>query len=81
MFYYYATNSFIQVAFGTNFSKDEHVKKLCGSNDLLALLNCVMEGIQLHLSNSLLPVSSVQINEFCSFIFDYSTVFEALWWA
>ena len=71
----------MQVAFGTNFSKDEYVKELCGSNDLLTLLSCVMEGAHLHLSNPLLPVSSIQLNEGCLFLFDYFIVFEALWWA
>ena len=48
---------FVQVAFGTDFSKDPFVRGLCGDKDLLYFLDCIFEGIFLQVQNPLIPVS------------------------
>ena len=75
--------------------EDSHIRAICGSQDLLTLINLSMEGGDLHLNDPLLPVScNVLINNqyeiiYCDSIsyklmaFNHclmTIVYQALWW-
>ncbi len=51
-----------KVAFGMDFYEDEYVKKLCGSQDLLSLMDLAMDGVSVQYINHFLPVSNNKYN-------------------
>ncbi len=45
-----------------DFYEDEYVKKLCGSQDLLSLMELALEGVNIQHNNPFLPVSNNKYN-------------------
>ena len=51
-----------KVAFGMDFYEDAYVKKLCGSQDLLSLMELALEGVNIQHNNPFIPVSNNKYN-------------------
>lgn len=51
----------MQVAFGTDFSKDQYVQSLAGDKGLIYLMSHCLEGLMKTLENPLLTVSACKV--------------------